>query len=101
MAHRQQSKLFVLLLAVLVLSIVALAVTALLPFLSLVAHWGPVFWVSSVILVVIPIALFTWKRRVREAHARAAGDAFSFSEWVIQMRAKEEARALVAHGAPS
>jgi hypothetical protein len=103
MAHWQQSirdKLFVLLLTVLALSIVGLAVTALLPFLGVIAHWGPVSWASVVILVLIPIALFTWQRRVREAHARAAGDAFSFSEWVIRLRAKEEARALVAHGAP-
>jgi hypothetical protein len=104
MAQWQQSfrdKLFVLLLAVLALSIVGLAVTASLPFLSLIAHWGPLFWASVILLIVISIALFTWKRRVREAHARAAGDAFSFAEWVIRLRAKEEARVLAAHGASS
>jgi hypothetical protein len=104
MAHWQQSirdKLFALLLTVLALSIVGLAVTALLPLLSIIAHWGPVLWASMVILVLIPIALFAWQRRVREAHAQAAGDTFSFAEWVIQLRAKEEARASAAHGAPS
>lgn len=102
MARWQQTlrdKLFVLLLAVLATSIVALAVTAIWPLAVTVAHWGLVFWASVAALGLGCIALYAWHRRVQEANALAAVDPYSFAEAVARVRARDRASAPAPHTA--
>jgi hypothetical protein len=102
MARWQQSirdKLFVLLLTVLALSIVGLAVTALLPFTSIVARWGPVVWASVAVLGLTCVALYAWHRKVQDANARTRVGTYSFAEAVVRMRARERVPALSSQSA--
>lgn len=102
MARWQQSigdKLFVLLLTVLALSIVGLAVTALLPFTSIVARWGPVVWASVAVLGLTCVALYVGFRRVHDANARTRVGTYSFAEAVVRMRARERVPVLSSHSA--
>ena len=99
--QKVRDKLFTSLLALGIASLVGLSLTAFWPMLTGIAHLGPAAWALMVAPVLACVALFAWRRRVKEAHARAANDLFSFSEWVVRMRAKEEARDLVAYGSPS
>lgn len=99
--QKVRDKLFKSLLAFVIVALVGLALTALWPLLTAIAHLGPVAWALIAAPVLACVALFTWRRRVQDAHAQAANDIFSFSEWVVRMRAKEEARDLASHGAAS
>ena len=99
--QKVRDKLFTLLLAFVVAALVGLALTALWPLLAAIAHLGPVAWTLMAAPVLACVALLAWRRRVKDAHAEAANDIFSFSEWVVRMRAKEKARDLASHGAAS
>ena len=99
--QKVRDKLFKALLAFVIAALVGLALTALWPLLSAIVQLGPVAWALMAAPVFACVALFRWRRRVKDAHAQAANDIFSFSEWVARMRAKEKARDLASHGAAS
>ncbi len=88
-----RDRLFVLLLAVLATSIVALGVTALWPLAVVAVHWGPVFWASVAALGLAVIVFYAWHRKVQEANALATVDPYSFAEAVARVRARDRASA--------
>ena len=59
------------------------------------ASWGPAVWVVVVVLALACIALLRRHRIERDARVRAAADPFSFGDVVVQMRERDEARAVI------